>query len=213
MDQDQKSVSNAIDSTASSVDESEAKEVVAYATHRKLLDQRKRTQQENEELRSKLEAYEAQQKEVEENTLKAQGEYKKIAEAKEREANELKAKYKNLETTVINDYKTRAFEKALPGKIRNEKYLNFVDLNSIVINPESGQIDEDSLKVTVGEFMKEHGESLVARQAGAKLPSASAPASGFSFEKPITSMTRAEQMEALKSSVAGIVPTLLKKNN
>lgn len=210
MEQDQKVISNDINSEASSTDAND-QDKVAYATHKQLLAQHKRTKSENDELRAKLEAYEAQQKEVEEGKLRQQGELKKLLDLKEKEIVDYKGKYTKLEQTVINDYKTRAFEKALPGKIRNEKYLNFVDLTSIVINPESGEIDSDSLKGTVDQFMKEHGESLVVRQAAGKLPNASTPVTGISLEKPVSNMTRNEQMEALKSSIAGIIPTLLAK--
>lgn len=210
MEQDQKVISNDVNSEASSAEASD-QDKVAYATHKQLLAQHKRTKSENDELRAKLEAYEAQQREIEENKLRQQGELKKLLDLKEKEISEYKGKYTKLEQTVINDYKTRAFEKALPGKIRNEKYLNFVDLNTIVINPESGEIDQDSLKVTVDQFMKEHGESLVARQATGKLPTASTPVTGISLEKPVANMTRTEQMESLKGSISALIPAILAK--
>lgn len=195
--------------SGASDDGSNEKDVVSYATHKRLLEQRKNTQRENEELKAKLAEFETAQKAAEDSKLAQQGEYKKLLEQREKELNDLRGKHSKLETTIVNDYKLRAFESHLPGKIKNDKYLRFVNLDAIAINPESGEVDEESVKSTVAEYVKEHGD-LIARIDAPKLP-AGTPQLGLTLDKAIGSMNYSEKKEELKKQIAAILPQLTKK--
>lgn len=153
----------------------ETKESVSYETHRKLLSQRKKDQEELAAIRDELQAFKSSQKQAAEEELAKQGQYKELLDQREKELNEIKTQFGDWKNQVIDNEKIRAFEKHLPGKIKNEEYLNFVDTKKILINPESGTVDEESLKMVVGEFMEQHGDSLVKRENIGKLPSGAAP--------------------------------------
>jgi predicted RNase H-like nuclease (RuvC/YqgF family) len=144
----------------------EKKDVVAYETYQKLLAQRKSDQAKlaeyNERL-EKLSEYEKRIEQQEEEKAKAEGNWKALIESREAKAKEFETKYQEAMTKVssfeqsLNDAKKiRAFEDAIGGKLIDRDYYNLIDLDSIALDPESGEIDKDSLKKTSESFVKKH---------------------------------------------------------
>lgn len=140
---------------------------VSYESYQKLLGQLKNTSALNKELSAKLTDFETQHRQTEESKLVEKGEFKKIIELREQQINELQNKM----TEVINEkettskrlqdtFKMQSFYSKLPGKIKNQDYLSFADIDSIAIDPDSGLPDAKSVEMAVDKFMKQHS-SLV----------------------------------------------------
>lgn len=141
------------------------KETVAYETHLKLLDEKKK-------LKERLDSLEAAAKKREEDDLKAKEDFKKIAELKEQEANEFKQKLELVEARERNAIKLDAFLKTLDGKV-DQKFWGHVDLDAILVNPDTGELDKMSVAKVVEKFRKEYPE-IIQRPGQNQLPNAAA---------------------------------------
>ena len=165
MSGENKSVSNADDQKASGDDQNKTQpkpinDVVSHETFKKLLGQKKNVEQENETLKRQL-------KEIEERKLQESGEWKKIAELKEQEAlqakqaaEEEKRRAENLNSTLIKSQKLQAVTEKLPGKLERPEYMAFIDVSKVVMNPETGEIDDTSVESVVQDFVKVHSKLL-----------------------------------------------------
>lgn len=171
-------VSNATDQNASGADQSKTKpidDVVTYETHKKLLGQKKSVEQENEALKKQL-------KDIEEKKLQESGEWQKIAKLKEEETakfkSELEAERKekeSLTSVLIQAQKLQAVKEKLPGKLENPDYMSFIDIDKVILNPETGEIDESSVESVVQSFVKTHPKLLKADTKFLPNGNASAP--------------------------------------
>ena len=153
------------------------KEFVAYETYQKTLAQEKAAKEKARELESKISEYENAKKMQEETKLNEKGEFKKLVELREKEIERLKNEMTNLSQERDNykgnlddTYKLQAFYDKLPGKIKRKEYLGFVDLDSIVIDPESGNVDSDSVQNVVSNFVERYGDLIEQSKFGG-LPS------------------------------------------
>ena len=159
------------------------KDTVAYETFQKALSEKKLAQSKFAEsesivsqMQSKIDAYALRDRQMEEEKLNEQGEHQKVIEIRNQElaearamiaeskANEVSAR-ENLQDT----WKLQAFYEQLPGKIKNQEYLSFVDLNSIVFYPDTNRVDETSVKDSVSKFMEKHRD-LVTTSNNIRLP-------------------------------------------
>jgi hypothetical protein len=124
-------------------------QTVAYDTYKKAMDDLKETQRKLKEIETKS------QSEIEAK-LKEQGDWKALAESREAKVKELEQRVNGTEAAITDSIKLSAFQKHLGGKMKSEKYFDFVDTNQIAINPETKAVDEMSVKSVVAEFLKEH---------------------------------------------------------
>ena len=157
--------------------DNESNDTVSYATHKRLLNQKKKTEERLAEYETRFAEMEKAKKVEEEQLLKEQGEYKKLVGLREQKIDEVVQekerilKERDEYKKAINDtFKLQAFYEKLPGKITNQQYLNFVDLDSIAYDPETGNVDEQSVDMVVNQFMEKHPK-LVEPSKIAKLPS------------------------------------------
>lgn len=166
-DESSKSVDDARDTKENPEKNSEEK--VDYKTYSKVLDKLKATEKQNKSLEERLgllegkeKSAEEKNKSLEEGKLIEKGEYKKLLELREKEILETKAaleKSKNeinaSKKDLADTWKLQSFYDKLPGKIKRREYLDFVPLDEIVFNPESGEIDMTSVETTVNKFMEQ----------------------------------------------------------
>lgn len=153
---------------ANLVDEQKEKQdVVAYETYQKTLAQEKNARAKVAELESKLNSFVNAQKQAEEAKLNEKGEFKKLVELREQEIEKLKEQLGAIEKerdsykgNLDDTYKLQAFYDKLPGKIKRKEYLSFVDLDSIVVDPETGNIDSGSLQNVVSGFVENYGDLI-----------------------------------------------------
>lgn len=150
------------------------KDPVKYETYQRVLRQHKT----DLEKLKRLDELETKEKERSDNKLKADGENEKRIAARDTEISDLKTKLTDRERTLTDGVKLQAFLDKLPGKVKNRAYLQFVDLDTIAMDPETGSIDTATLDQAVNGYVKEHGD-LIQRNNTATLPTdAAAPAGG-----------------------------------
>jgi len=158
-------VSNANDQVASGTDQATERpiqDVVSHETFKKLLGQKKTVEQENADLKKRLQS-------IEEQKLQEAGEWKKIAELKEKETLEAKQlaetekqRADSLNKNLLNMAKLQAVTEALPGKLELPEYMAFIPLDKVIINPETGEIDKTSVESVSQEFVKKYSKLLKA---------------------------------------------------
>ncbi len=141
---------------------------VSYETHRKLLAEKKKRDDELRATNDRLAALEREKKEREENDLKEKENYKKLVEIRDKELAETTAKYQTLNTTIQESVKFNSFLEAIPGQL-DKKFWRMVDTSGIIIDPTTGEPDPTSVKKAADKFQAEYGE-LIQSGGTAKLP-------------------------------------------
>lgn len=135
-------------------------DVVPYESHRKLLDEKKKERETNKALQAELDNYRKADEERQQRELEEKGEYSKILDQYKSKIGELEGKLESHQANKISDKKKQAFLSALPGSLKNEKYLSFADLGEVAVNPDTGEVDPLGLKSAVDSFISEHGSLL-----------------------------------------------------
>ena len=165
------------DSQQTPVENEGKNDVVAYESYQKVLNEKKNVQARMGELQSQLNELLDAQKAQEEAKLNEAGEYQKLAQLKDQKIAELQSMVEsaNSERSQVkrdleDTWKLQAFYQKLNGTVKRNEYLSFVDLDSIVIDPETRQVDETSVENVVGKFMESHGDLVHVKKA-ASLPS------------------------------------------
>ena len=146
----------------------EQDKTVTYSTYKKVLSQEKNLRARLEEANAVIAEKEAKEKAEEEKRLSEQGEYKKLLELERKKREELEGKTKDYERSILDAHKLNAFKEKLGGRVANPAYYDFVDLDNIVINPETGEIDSASVQAVVDKFVVEH--SPLIKQSRPTLP-------------------------------------------
>lgn len=163
--------------------EPKSSDVVKYETYSRVLAEAKK-------LKEKVKAYEDTLQQSQEQKLKEQNEWKALAEQYKSKLDQTSSVLQEQERSIINGLKYHEFEKHLGGKLKNKDYATFVDFDKIILNPETKQVDPDSVKAVASEFVKHH-PSLVEFGSQGKLPNQAA--SGYvSISKPMSDMTKEE---------------------
>ena len=129
---------------------------VAYTTYKKVLSQEKNLRARLEEANALLAEKEAKEQAETEKRLSEQGEYKKLLELERKKREELEGKTKDYERSILDAHKLNAFKEKLGGRVANPAYYDFVDIESIAINPDTGEIDNASVQNVVDKFVVEH---------------------------------------------------------
>lgn len=152
-------------------------DTVSYDTHRKLLSEKKKLQE-------RLDEIEKEKKQRELEDLEKQENYKKIAELKAKEAEDSKTELMQIKSDLQNSKKLSAVLDVL-GPI-DKKYWDLIDISQVVVNPETGQIDEMSVTKYAEGWKKQYFEII---QPGNKsnMPSDHpSPGSGLTYDEWLT---------------------------
>lgn len=126
---------------------------VDYASYQKVLDEKKA-------LKRELEAEKEAKRQREEEEARKSGDLKKLNELKDSELKEIKEKYHNLSTTIEKSVKRQAFLSAVNGKV-DEALYPLIDLDKIVIDPDTGIPDDLSVQRAAKDFETRFGNFLV----------------------------------------------------
>lgn len=130
-------------------------DTVLHSTHDKLLKEKKRRDQENVELRGRLEEFEKEKKEKEESELKQQNEYQKLLGIRDQELEQERKKNQDHTQTLQNGQKLRAFLDSVGGKVE-EHYWDLIRLEDIAMNPETGTPDPASVEQFANDFKQKY---------------------------------------------------------
>lgn len=142
---------------------------LSYETYQRTVAEAKKLRQEREEMARKLEAFEAEKRELEEKKLVEKGEIQKVLEAERKRREEAEKKLNEREKTLLDAHKLAAFREKLPGRLASNEYYSFVDVDAIAVDPSTGELDENTLKSVVDSFVAKHGRLLEVDRR--KLPS------------------------------------------
>ncbi len=110
---------------------------------------------EKKQQKDRLDAVERQQREAAEAAAQAAGDWKTIAETRERELNESKQRLSTLEQQEVDRTKLAAFLQTVGGEI-DRKYWGLIDLDKIVINPDTKVVDATTVANLVETFRRDH---------------------------------------------------------
>ena len=165
-------------------DGSETKPVdtIAYETHKKLLAQRKSDQEKMRSLEQQLNEFISAKKMTEEQSLAEQGKYKELLEQRAKELEEAKKENAHYKNSFDKAIKLSAFRDQLGGTVDNSAYYDFVNVDKIVIDPETGVPDLSSVEDVVNEFKQKHSKLYTPRVSKA-LPN-DAPKDTYSVTTP-----------------------------
>lgn len=147
-----------------------------------LLNEKKREQQKNRELQEELAAMKAMFQAQENEKLEEKQEYKTLWENTQREKEEMENKYFSLQNNLVKEKKIKQFDKVIGAPLTKERYYDFVDLNSIIVE-DDGSIHKDSVKYVANLFRENYPE-LMPKQSFPKVGSQSASNSGIPAQKP-----------------------------
>jgi Skp family chaperone for outer membrane proteins len=167
------STSNPEDSSSDNQDKQPS-----YESYQKLLSEKKNTQQKLKAAQDELNRIAAEKADAEKKRLEEQGEFKKIAELKEKQLAETQAKLNEMKERDSDLKKVAAVVKALGGSLPS-KYQEVLRYQDVVINPESGEVDELSVKQVADQFKKTWPEAFRSKGPGTdNTAPTSAPNSG-----------------------------------
>lgn len=141
----------------------EAKSTIAYETHRKLLDEKKK-------LQAQLEALASKEREREESEARKRGDYEALLKAREEELAKERAARQELDQRITHGMKLNMVIEALGGQV-DQKWYKLIDTDEVAVNPDSGEIDKMTV-ARVAESLKKQWPEMIQRNA--KLP-ATAP--------------------------------------
>jgi chromosome segregation ATPase len=191
------SVGGATDVDGGAVNEVEPKNERGSEEWEKLLKQRKKTQSENAELKQRLAALEAAEKQREEDVLAQQAQYKELADRYKSQLEEVKQEKGQLESNFLDAHKLNAFRERLPGAIKKSEYYSFVNLDKIIVDPDSKQIVEDSVDELVNDFITQYPDLYTARDSK-KLPSdAATPDRPKSYQDELRAAKNQKELDAV----------------
>jgi len=138
-------------------------DTVAYSSYQKLLSEKKK-------LQAKIDKVEREAEMRQKEELEAQQKYKELWESAKTESESLKGQVRSYEERWTDALKLDAFNKAL-GDTRkiDPKYSGFIDTANILIDPETGKIDELSARREV-ERVSQSFPEIVKSTVTARLP-------------------------------------------
>lgn len=140
-------------------EKSNEKRSVSYETYLKTLDEAKSA-------KSRLKANEDALNKIQEEKMKADGDWKGLLEARENRIKELSEqsellnkKYSSLNERITNSQKLSMVISKLGGNL-DEKYFGLIDLQEIKTNPETGEIDDMSATKVAESFRTTYPETI-----------------------------------------------------
>lgn len=139
--------------------EKSKEKTVSYETYLKTLDEAKSA-------KSKLKAQEDALNKIQDEKMKADGDWKGLLEARENRIRELTEqsetlgkKYGALNERITNSQKLSMVISKLGGNL-DEKYYGLIDLEGIKTNPETGEIDDMSATKIAESFRTMYPETI-----------------------------------------------------
>lgn len=190
---------------------------VSFETYDRLVKQRKADQEKLRELtgrveklsdfEAKLKEIEAKEAEASQKKLEEEGKWREALEHKNKMLKDLEEKFKNAEAekestkkALLDSAKIQAVVDKLPGRIKRNEYLNFIDIDQVILDPETGDFDESSIGLVANNFLKNHSE-LIQVEGSKKLPGDAAKGGAPLTAEAWKALPLAEKKKRLKEVV------------
>ncbi len=142
--------------------ETKPKDFVTYETHRKLLDEKKK-------IAERLTTLESERKAREEDEARKRGDFETLLKTRDEELVRLRGELTTREQRENNARKLAAVLDTVGGEVES-KWYSLIDVSSIVLHPETGEIDQMSVTKTV-EALRKTWPEMIKNPNPAKLPS------------------------------------------
>lgn len=142
--------------------------MVSYESMQKALDEKKRAQEENQQLKERVAAFEKAEKEKERKALEEKGEYEKALALANEELEKEKSKLQSLNSQLTDGKKLKAFLSAVGGDV-DEKFWGLIDLDRIKVS-DTGEIDKNSLTEYATKFSQQYGNEIIRKGGTQDLP-------------------------------------------
>lgn len=168
--------SNDTSGSAGGENQDQQNQTVAYETHKKLLAEKKKRDEEVSSLANQLKELQAKERERVESDLKAKEDWKKYAELKDKEVFEMKKQVEQKDSLILTSIKRGAVKAAINGDVP-DKYMGLIDVSKVVINPETGMPDPASVQEVARHFEQEHKLVILSKDGKTGLPNDAAAAS------------------------------------
>jgi CRISPR/Cas system CMR subunit Cmr6 (Cas7 group RAMP superfamily) len=171
---------------------------VAYSTYKRVLAEAKK-------FKELADSLSKQTQEEKEKQLKDQNEWKSLAEMHKAKLDAAQKELEEKNRAIQDGLKFSEFNRHLGGKLKHSSYANHVDFDRILINPETGMIEESSVKSVVADFIKQHS-ALVDFGNKPRLPN-EAPRHGLpSGKKSLEEMNKDETAQyILEQAKLGLI--------
>ncbi len=130
---------------------------VDYTTLKRSIDKEKRVKAQYKEALTRLEKYEAAEKQAAEQELTQQNRWKELAQTREKETRALADELASMKKSEANSKRRKALINELGG-VRREEYLNFADLDMIEIV--DGRVDSGTVKAAAEQFRNNYSDLL-----------------------------------------------------
>lgn len=132
-------------------------DVVTKKHHERVLFELKKEREAKAALQSEKEAREKKD-------LEERGEYQKLLELAKKEKEEAEAEAKALKNQFVTGRKANALLKALDNGV-DDKYFSFLPIDEILLDPESGEINQTSVTKAAESFKKNYPEIYRSKNA------------------------------------------------
>lgn len=180
-------------------EQDESKEVVKHDTFQRVLRQKKT-------LEEKLSKFEKQMQEIQmkeeldkQESLKNQKKFEELALSLEKKLSEEIKEKETFKKNWLDSHKIQAVIDRLPAKPKRPEYYNFIDIDKIEVDVETG-INQESVDLVANEFIANYGE-LLDRKASKDLPNDAPSSKGkLTYEKWAT-LPLAERKARLKDVI------------
>jgi len=173
-------------------------ETIAYDTHKKLLGQRKSDQEKMRGLEQRVADLVNANEEAEEVKLKEQGKWQEMAGRSETKVKELESEILGYKDSVNKAVKLTSFRDQLGGTVDHPSYYDYVNVDEIMIDQETGVVDTSSVEQVANQFKKEHPK-LYTPKVSKSLPADAPQATGNMTTTPTN---KNEIASALKDELA-----------
>lgn len=161
--------------SAAVADQDQQNQTVAYETHKKLLAEKKKRDEDLNRIQEQLKEMQAKERERQESELKAKEEWKKLVEIREKELADLKKQVEQKDSLIVTSIKRGAVKSAINGLVP-DKYIGLIDVSKVVINPETGEPDPASVQEVARTFEQEHKLLILSKDGKTGLPNDAASA-------------------------------------
>jgi hypothetical protein len=147
--------------------QNDGKSTIAYDTHRKLLDEKKKVQ-------AQLDTLLREKTERDEADARKRGDFEALLKAREDELSKERAARQELSDRITQGRKLNAVIDALGGNV-DQKWLRLIDTDDVVVNPETGEVDPMTVARAAESLKKQWPEML---RKTATLPNAAPAGNG-----------------------------------
>lgn len=151
---DLNNASGVVNNPSGEVDPEKTPETVRYETHKKLLGEKKETQERLRKAQEELDAYKAKEQERQNKELESQGNYRKLLEQKDDELKRVKLENDAIITSLNEAKKRQAVLKNISGMVPPNAHA-LLPINMVKLD-ENGELDEQSVKAAAQIFEQEY---------------------------------------------------------